>query len=164
MTIDIQNTDILLKDSLYCAIGLAAAILDRFPDFSFGYFLENTLMQEVQVERTGYNILRRRIAIVLGLWLPIREGLNRRLVYQIFQHLLDRDNPLNDLVVRITAGKQLKHVIDPFEFTTESFILYVPVILDRVMALVLEVEQVDTKRQLLNTVEVIVTKMEQEVR
>ena len=121
-------------------------------------------MQEVQIGRPGYNILRRRIAILLGHWLLIREGLNRALVYQIFQHLLSNEDQYNDQAVRIAAGKQLKHVIDPFEFTPEPFIPYAPTIFDRLMALIVEVEQIETKRELLNTINVIVLKMEQQVR
>ena len=158
-----QNTDVLLKDSIYAAIGLAAPVLERNLDFDFGYFLNNTLVEEVQTSRSGYNILRRRAAIVLGQWLPVKEGLNRPLVYQIFQHLLDKGDHLNDQVVRVTAGRQLRNVVDPFEFAAEPFMPYVPNILGSLMALVEEVELPDTKLALLNTISVIVTKMEQYV-
>ena len=99
----------------------------------------------------------------MGHWLPIREGLNRPLVYQIFQHLLSKEDPSNDLAVRIAAGKQFKHVIDPFEFTAEPFKPYASAIFDKVMALIVEVEQIESKRELLNTINIIVLKMEQQV-
>ena len=158
-----ENTDVLLKDSIYAAIGLAAPVLERNLDFDFGCFLNNTLVQEVQISQSGYNILRRRAAIVLGQWLPVKEGLDRPLVYQIFQHLLDKGNPLNDQVVRVTAGRQLKNVVDPFEFTAEPFMPYVQNILGSLMALIEEVELPDTKLALLNTISVIVIKMERHV-
>ena len=158
-----QNSDVLLKDSIYAAIGLAAPVLERNPDFDFGHFLNNTLAQEVQISRSGYNILRRRAAVVLGQWLPVKEGLNRPLVYQIFQHLLNKDDQLNDQVVRITAGRQLSNVVDPFEFVAEPFMPYVTHILGRLISLIEEVELPDTKLALLNTISVIVTKMEQHV-
>ena len=100
---------------------------------------------------------------MLGHWLPIREGLNRSLIYQIFQHLLSSEDQYNDQAVRIAAGKQLKHIIDPFEFTPEPFIPYAATIFDRLMALIVEAEQTETKRELLNSVNVIVLKMEQQV-
>lgn len=153
----------MLKDSIYTAIGTAAPVLDRYPELDFGHFLENTLVQEVQVSQPGYSVLRRRAAIMLGQWLPIREGLNRPLAYQIFRHLLDRNDPLNDEVVRVTAGRQLKNVIDPFEFTAEAFLPYAPDIIDRTMGLVYEVDLPETKMALLNTINVIITKMEQQV-
>ena len=158
-----ENPDVLLKDSIYAAIGIAAPVLERNLDFDFGYFLNNTLVQEVQISQSGYNILRRRAAIVLGQWLPVKEGLDRPLVYQIFQHLLDKGNQLNDQVVRVTAGRQLKNVVDPFEFAAEPFMPYVQNILGSVMALIEEVELADTKLALLNTISVIVIKMEQHV-
>ena len=161
---DVQNTEVLLKDSIYCAIGLAAPVLDHYPELDFGRFLEKTLAQEVQMTRPGYNILRRRAAIVLGQWLPIREGLNRPLVYQIFQHLLEGSDQSNDPLVRITAGRQLKNIIDPFEFTAEAFMPYAPNILGRLMALIKEVCLIDTKMALLNTVSAIVLRLEQSVR
>lgn len=129
----------------------------------FATFLNSTLIPEIQVQQPGYNILRRRIAILLGQWLTIKEGLDRPLVYQIFQYLLDKDDKLNDQVVRVTAGRQLKNVIDPFEFTAEAFMPYAPGILARIMAMIEEVELSETKMALLNTVSVVVIKMEHHV-
>lgn len=157
-----QTSDTLLKDSIYGAIGLSAPVLEQTLDFN--KFLTSTLGPEVQIQGPQYNILRRRAAIMLGQWLPVKEGLNRPLVYQIFQHLLDTNDPSNDQVVRVTAGRQLKNVIDPFEFTVEPFEPYASTILDRLMALIQEVELGDTKMALLNTIDVIVTKMENNVR
>lgn len=93
----------------------------------------------------------------------VKEGLNRPLVYQIFQHLLDKTDSLNDQVVRVTAGRQLKNVIDPFEFLAEPFMPYTPVILGRLMQLIDEVELSETKLALLNTISIIVAKMDHHV-
>ncbi|MCJ1418138.1 hypothetical protein MMC32_004483 [Xylographa parallela] len=156
-----QNSDILLKDSIYAAIGLAAPVLES--ELDFGKFLETTLIPEIQIQGPGYNILRRRIAIVLGQWLAVKDGINRPLVYQIFQYLLDRDDSSNDLVVRVTAGRQLKNIIDPYEFTAEPFMPFAPTFLGRLMALIEEVELSETKMALLNTVNVIVSRMEHHI-
>ena len=156
-----QNTDILLKDSIYGAIGIAAPVLENFLDFDA--FLTSTLAPEAQRQGPGYRILRRRIAIVLGQWLPVKEGLNRPLVYQIFQHLLDDTDGLNDQVVRVTTGKQLANIIDPFEFTAEPFTPFALNILGRLMKLIGEVELTETKIALLTTISIIVTKMEHHV-
>ncbi|KAL8818079.1 MAG: hypothetical protein Q9223_003209 [Gallowayella weberi] len=153
-----KSRDILLKDSVYGAIGLAAAVLEDRIDF--GIFLRKTLAQEVQIDQPGYNILRRRIAVVLGQWLPVKEGLDRPLVYQIFQHMLDKSSPRNDLIVRITAGRQLKNVIIPFEFKFEEFKPYATTILYRLLALIEEVELSETKLALLNTLTVLIQSVE----
>jgi hypothetical protein len=151
-----------LKDSLYSAIGLAAACLEKHLDF--GNFLQSTLVPEVQIQDPGYNVLRRRIAIVLGQWVPVKSSeLNRDSIYQIFQHLLNKQDPSNDLVVRITAGRQFKQILDCFEFSPEGFRPYAPSIFENLMALVQEVELSETKMGLLDTVRMAVTRMEDNV-
>lgn len=120
-------------------------------------------MPEIQIHQPGYNILRRRIAILLGQWLPVKEDLNRTLVYQIFQFLLDKNDKLNDVVVRVTAGRQLKNIIDPFGFMPEEFLSFVQPLLSGMMSLIQEVELSETKMALLNTISVIVVRMQQHV-
>ena len=159
--LDTDNQDLLLKDSIYSAIGLAAPVLQSHLDFAA--FLSTTLFEEVLSQDPGNNILRRRIAIVLGQWLPVKEGLDRPLVYRIFRFLLGDDDPLNDLVVRVTAGRQLASVVDPFEFTAEPFKPYASDILEKLMKLVQQVDLSETKITLLTTVSIIVTKMESQV-
>ena len=66
----VDNTNVLLKDSLYSAIGIAAACLDDVLDFNT--FLRSTLVPEVQMTHPGYNLLRRRSAMVLAQWVPIK--------------------------------------------------------------------------------------------
>ncbi|KAL1963724.1 hypothetical protein VTN77DRAFT_7928 [Rasamsonia byssochlamydoides] len=157
-----QNRDVLLKDSLYSAIGLAAASLEKQLDFRA--FIESTLVPEVQIQDQGYNVLRRRIAILLGQWIPVKpEELNRTSVYQIFQHLLNKQDPLNDLVVRITAGRQLRNILEPFEFSPKLFLPYATPILENLMTLIQEVELSETRMGLLETVRVAVVKMEDHI-
>ena len=115
-----SNTEIFLKDSLYSAIGIAAACLEDKLDFNA--FLLQTLVTEVQIKRPQYNILRRRIAIVLAQWVPVKpESLDRQAIYRIFTHLLSKNDELNDMVVRVTAGRQLRLVLEPFEFRQSEF-------------------------------------------
>lgn len=157
-----DKKDILLKDSLYSAVGLAAASLEQHLDFNA--FLESTLVPEVQIQEQGYNVLRRRIAIVLGQWFPVKlEQLNKNAIYQIFQYLLSKQDALNDLVVRITAGRQLRNVLDPYEFSPTEFMPYAPSILQDLMNLIQEVELSESKMALLDTVCAIVIKMEHHV-
>ncbi|KAL3478750.1 armadillo-type protein [Aspergillus californicus] len=157
-----DNRDVLLKDALYSAIGLAAACLEKHLDFSS--FLQNTLVPEVQIQEPGYNVLRRRIAVLIGQWVPIKiNESDWTAVYQIFQHLLNSQDQLNDLVVRITAGRQFKQVLDCFEFTPDGFKPYAPSVFQNLMSLVQEVELSETKMGLLDTVRMAVTRMEDNV-
>ncbi|KAJ6144398.1 hypothetical protein N7470_008293 [Penicillium chermesinum] len=157
-----DNRNVILKDSLYSAIGLAAASLEQRLDFNA--FLQNTMVAEVQVQDPEYRLLRRRIAMVLGQWVPVQpDRLNTDAIYQIFQHLLNKDDPLNDLVVRITAGRQLCNVINPYEFSPAAFMPYAPSILGNLMSLVQETDISETKMGLLETVRVVVVKMEHNI-
>ncbi|EED16670.1 importin 11, putative [Talaromyces stipitatus ATCC 10500] len=157
-----QNQDILMKDSLYSAIGLAAASLEQQLDFNA--FIESALVPEVQINEQGYKVLRRRAAIVIGQWMPIQpEKMNRQYVYQIFQHLFNKADPVNDLPVRITAGRQLKNVLDPYEFSPQEFLPYATPILQNLLTLIQEVELSETKMALLETVRTAVVKMEDHI-
>lgn len=158
----IENKNVMLKESLYSAIGLAAASLEQHLDINA--FLQNTMIPEVQIQEQEYRLLRRRIALVLGQWVPIKFAhMKMDSVYQIFQHLLNKDDPLNDLVVRITAGRQLCNVLDTFDFNIETFLPFSQPILASLMALLQEVESAETKMALLESVRVIVVKLEQHV-
>ena len=122
------------------------------------------MVPEVQIQDQAYKLLRRRVSLVLGQWSPIKYGeMNTDALFQIFQHLLNREDPLNDLVVRITAGRQLRNVLEPYEFASAHFMPYAQSTLGNLMALVQEVELSETKMGLLETVRVVVVKMEHHV-
>jgi len=109
----------------------------------------------------NYNLLRRRTAILLGQWVPIKpETLDRVAVYQIFTHLLTSDEQLNDQVVQVTAGRQLRMVLNPFEFNYNDFQPYATPLLSSLMTLIAKTELSETKMALLETVRVAVTKLE----
>ncbi|KAK2795615.1 hypothetical protein FQN50_009701 [Emmonsiellopsis sp. PD_5] len=157
-----QNQEVLLKDALYSAVGLGSAVLEKHLDFNA--FLTSTLIPEVQLQQPGYNLLRRRIAILLGQWAPIKyDELDMSSIFQIFQHLLNKNDPTNDQVVRVTAARQLKNVLNPFEFTVEPFLPHATPILQSLMDLIGEVTLSETKMALLQTVRVAVVKMEDHI-
>ncbi len=151
----LQNEDILFKDSVYTAIGLAAPVLHEHLDFDA--FIRDVLIHEVTKEKVGFNILRRRAAILLGQWISVKISETQRpAVYQIFDHLLNKDDPLNDQVVRVTAGRQLKNICESWEFSPEQFVPFVPTTIQRLTDLIGEVESVETKMALLNTLSVLI--------
>ena len=65
--------------------------------------------------------------------------------------------------MRVTAARRFKDVADEWEFNTDNFLPYAPTILDRMMALVQEVELPETKMALLNTISSIVERLEHNV-
>ena len=150
---------VVSKDAIYTALGLSAPVVCQ--EFDFDSFLTSTLVNDVQQVGPGYKVLRRRIAILLGQWITIKVSeQNRPLVYQIFQHLLKAEDEVNDHVVRVTAARQLRVVVDDFAFSTESFLPFASEILGRTMILIQEVENIETKLAILETIRSIAVRME----
>lgn len=157
-----ENEDVLFKDAIYTAIGLAADILADHLDIDT--FVTNTLVAEVQKQKPGFNIVRRRVAILLAQWITVKmSDSTKPIVYQIYQHLMDKSDPLNDLVVRVTAGRKFHMITDEWEFKAQNFLPYAPAILEGLMGLVQEAEHTETKMALLNTISNIVVRMEHHV-
>lgn len=157
-----DNENILFKDSVYTAIGLAAPVLHEHLDFDA--FVRDVLVHDVQNQTPGFNIIRRRAAILLGQWISVKVSqATRPTVYEIFSHLLNKYDLRNDEVVRVTAGRQLKNICDDWEFKAEQFMPYAETILTRLMDLVRTAELSETKMALLNTISIIVERLERHV-
>jgi DNA-binding protein len=156
-------SSLLQKEAVYCAVGLAAAFLDTSLDFKS--LLLSHLVPEIQIQDPQCKILRRRIAILVGQWSTIEDSKGCRPIYfQVFQFLLNKEDPLNDQVVRVSAGRQLSRAVNAFECTAEDFLPYAENILTQLMILIEEVEHPETKMALLNTISVIVERLEHHVR
>jgi hypothetical protein len=157
-----EHSNVVTKDAVYTAMGLSAPVV--FQTFDFDAFLTSTLVNDVQQNGPGYKVLRRRVAILIGQWITIKiSEANRPLVYQIFQHLLKSEDETNDHVVRVTAARQFKAVVDDFSFQAEGFLPYAPDILGRMMTLIQEVENTETKMTILETIRVMAVRLEQHI-
>lgn len=157
-----ENENVLFKDSVYTAVGLAAPVVHEHLDFDA--FVRDVLAIEVQKQNPGFSIIRRRASILLGQWISVKVTQQTRpLVYEIFQHLLNNDDRLNDQVVRVTAGRQLKNICDDWEFTPAQFLPYASTTLQRLMQLIEEVELTETKMALLNTISVAVERLDHDI-
>ncbi|KAK2625530.1 hypothetical protein QTJ16_004842 [Diplocarpon rosae] len=156
------ESSVVTKDAVYTAMGLSASVV--YPSFDFDTFLTSTLVNDVQQNGPGYKVLRRRIAILLGQWITIKVSeANRPLVYQIFQHLLKAEDETNDHVVRITAARQFKSIVDDFSFDAKKFLPYAPDLLGRIMTLIQEVENTETKMAILDTIRMISVRLENHI-
>nr|POE99510.1 importin-11 [Quercus suber] len=156
----VDNEDVLFKDSVYTAIGLSAPVVHEQLDFDA--FIRDVLAVEVQKTKPGFNIIRRRAAILISQWISIKIT-ERQLVYQIFQHLLNGDDPVNDQVVRVTAARQFCKVADDWEFAVDQFLPFADATLTRILHLIEEVELTETKMALLNTISVVVERMDHHI-
>lgn len=158
----IAKDDILMRDAIYTAVGLAASVLHQ--NLNFDQFINKTLANEVQIAQPGYNIIRRRVAILIGQWVSVKISVETRpTLYKIMQHLLNREDPLNDLVVRLTAAHNLKRCVDEWDFRLEAFLPFVDDIFHKLMGLISESEQTETRMGLLDVIGMIVDRLEHRV-
>jgi hypothetical protein len=161
MTVTNSQVSVAQKESSYTSLGLAADRIFVYyqahkPSYDFNETIP-TLVSDLQNTEPGFRLIRRRIAILLGKWIHIQISKeNRQLVYQIFLHLLDKNNPLNDLVVRVTAGRHFKEIVADWEFESQPFLPFVPEMLTLLMELIAEVELPETKMALLETISELV--------
>lgn len=156
------DVDVITKDSVYTAMGLSAAVV--FEEFDFDNFLASTLVNDIHQTGDQYKILRRRIAILIGQWVTIRISVsNRPLVYQIFQYMLNSQDQTNDQVVRVTAARQFKHVVDDFSFASEDFIPFAESFLSRLLGLIQEVEHMEAKMAILETIRIIAVRTDTDI-
>ncbi|RPB22907.1 ARM repeat-containing protein [Terfezia boudieri ATCC MYA-4762] len=159
-----QHQDILFKDAVYTAIGLAAAVLQQDVNLDFDAFMTNTLVPEVQISQPWYNILRRRVAILIGQWVTVKISVGSRpTVYKIYQHLLEKSDPQNDLVVRLTAARSLKYAINDWDFNIEGFLPFADDMFEKLLGLMDEVETTETKMAILNVIGKMINRLDEKV-
>ncbi|KAI0178840.1 ARM repeat-containing protein [Hypoxylon sp. FL1284] len=157
-----EQEDIVAKEAVYTAMDLAAAVVHK--EFDFDSLLKTTIAGDAQYTGQLCQVLRRRIAILLSHWVPVKiANDNRPLVYEIFQHFLDPDNSCNDIVVRITAARHFKAITDDLGFDGEQFSPYAEAVLTRLLGLLGEVDVDETKLAILETIRSLIQRMGQPV-
>ena len=156
------DSSLISRDSVYTAMGLSAgAFYDRF---DFDAFLVSTLVNDVSQTGPASKILRRRVAILIAQWITIRvSDSNKPLVYQIYSHLLNTEDQNNDHVVRVTAAREFRIVVEEFGFQEKAFLPFASDILNRIMVLVQEAETTETKLAILETIRAIATRLDQHI-
>ncbi|KAK5992646.1 Importin-11-like protein [Cladobotryum mycophilum] len=156
------QADIATKEAVYTAMGLAAAHLHL--RFDFDGVLASTIAHDAQQRGGLYKVLRRRISILISQWAPVRlEDASRPLVYQIFRHFLDPSDETNDVVVRISAARQLQWIADELGFSVDAFLPYTSDVLTALIELIQNVESDETKLAILESIRILVTRMEEQV-
>ncbi|KAJ8129621.1 hypothetical protein O1611_g4010 [Lasiodiplodia mahajangana] len=153
---------ITAKDAVYTTMGLAAALVER--NFDFDSVLKSVIATDAVQTAPMCQILRRRIAILLSQWVPVKiSGETRPLVYEIFRHFLNSNDPHNDIVVRITAARQFKAVVDEFGFDETGFAPQASDVLRELINLVQAVEIDETKLAIIETLRSLISRMDSSV-
>ncbi|OTA64124.1 ARM repeat-containing protein [Hypoxylon sp. EC38] len=161
-TVQNPEADIVSKEAVYTAMGLAAPLISE--QFDFESVLKTTIVADVQ--RTGplCQVLRRRIAILLSEWIPVYASKETRpLVYEIFRHFLNTNDPTNDIVVRITTARLFKVIFDEFGFDGEMFTPFAHDVLTQLINLLREVEADEAKLAILDSTRMLIQRMETRV-
>ncbi|KAI1849053.1 hypothetical protein JX266_005014 [Neoarthrinium moseri] len=153
------QADIMTKESVYTALGLAAPHLEK--QFDFDDFLRSTLINDAQQQGPLCKVLRRRISILTSQWVPIGVSKDSRvLIYEIYRHFLNPNDQNNDIVVRITAGRQFRLVAEDFQFEGQVFSPYAEGVLTELIKLLHQTDIDETKLAILDTTKAIIERME----
>lgn len=158
-TVQDPQASITVKEAVYTAMGLAAALVES--TFDFDNLLKSVISNDAALTIPMCQILRRRIAILLSQWVPVKISKETRpLVYEIFRHFLNSNDPHNDIVVRITAARQFKAVVDEFGFDEVVFTPHAPAVLKELINLVDAIEIDETKLAVIETLRVLISRMD----
>ncbi|RYO87619.1 hypothetical protein DL762_004163 [Monosporascus cannonballus] len=161
-TVRDPRADIGAKEAVYTAMGLAAPLVHE--EFDFDDVLKSTIVGDAQLTVPYCQVIRRRIGILLSQWTPVRATKESRpLIYEIYRRFLDPNDSNNDIVVRITAGRQLKAVVDEFGFDGEMFLPFASDVLTELVRLLQGVVVEETKLAILETTRSLIERMETHV-
>ncbi|CAN9513092.1 unnamed protein product [Ophioblennius macclurei] len=150
---------LLMKDAVYNAVGLAA--YELFDNVDFDQWFKNQLLGELQVSHHRYKLIRRRVIWLIGQWISVKFKSDLRpLLYEVILSLMQ--DP--DLVVRIETATTLKLTVDDFEFRTEQFLPYLESIFGLLFQLLQQVTECDTKMQVLHVISCVIERVNIQIR
>ncbi|KAG0042504.1 hypothetical protein BGZ83_000388 [Gryganskiella cystojenkinii] len=152
-------SDLFLKDSIYCAIGLGSH--DLYGAIDFDGWLNGQLTHEVQNPDSSYRIIRRRIAWMIGKWVNVNISKDARpIVYTIMLHLL---RPDEHLAVRLAAAQNLRLSIDDWDFEPATFAPFLERSVVGLKQIMSNVEEPDSRMRILNCMSIIVERMDEHI-
>ncbi|KAK6313472.1 hypothetical protein J4Q44_G00168190 [Coregonus suidteri] len=168
-----DSVQLLMKDAVYNAVGLAA--YELFDNIDFDQWFNNQLLGELQVSHhrykligspppsvvQRYKLIRRRVIWLIGQWISVKFKSDLRpLLYEVVLNLMQ--DP--DLVVRIETATTLKLTVDDFEFRTEQFLPYLESIFSLLFQLLQQVTECDTKMQVLHVISCVIERVNIQIR
>ncbi|XP_055902462.1 importin-11 [Eupeodes corollae] len=152
--------DILLKDAIYYAAGLAS--FNLFDEIDFDMWFTNQLLAEIKIDSDNFRILRRRAIWLTAQWAAVKFSRDLRTVaYEACLHLL---RPAEDMSIRLESSKTLAALINSFEFEPDPFNPYLEQTFSALFVLLTESKECDTKMNVLSIINGIVEKMSDHVQ
>lgn len=141
---------LLLKDAAY---GAAAYVYYELSNYlSFRDWFNGALSHELTNDHPNMRIIHRKVALILGQWVSEIKDDTRRPVYCAAIRLLQD----KDLAVRLAACRTMCLLIEDSNFSEKDFGDLLPVCWDLCFNLVDEVQEFDSKVQVLNLISVLI--------
>lgn len=141
---------LLLKDAAY---GAAAYVYYELSNYlSFKDWFNGALSLELSNDHPNMRIIHRKVALILGQWVSeIKDDIKRPVYCGLIRLLQDRD-----LSVRLAACRSLCSHIEDANFSEKDFGNLLPVCWDSCFKLIEEVQEFDSKVQVLNLISVLI--------
>ncbi|KAG8374436.1 hypothetical protein BUALT_Bualt11G0131600 [Buddleja alternifolia] len=144
------SAPLLLKDAAY---GAAAYVYYELSNYlSFKDWFDGALSLELTNDHPNTRIIHRKVALILGQWVSEIKDDTRRPVYCALVKLLQE----KDLCVRLAAARSLYFHIEDANFSEQDFSDLLPICWDSCFKLVEEVQEFDSKVQVLNTISCLI--------
>ncbi|OIW01168.1 hypothetical protein TanjilG_10329 [Lupinus angustifolius] len=141
---------LLLKDAAYGAASYVYYELSNY--LSFKDWFNGALSHELSNEHPNLRIIHRKVAVILGQWVSEIKDDTKRPVYCALIRLLQD----KDLSVRLAACRSLCLHIEDANFSEREFIDLLPICWDSCFTLVEEVQEFDSKVQVLNLISILI--------
>ncbi|CAK6950596.1 importin-11 isoform X1 [Scomber scombrus] len=152
-----DHVQLLMKDAVYNAVGLAA--YELFDNVDFDQWFKNQLLGELQVSHHRYKLIRRRVIWLIGQWISVKFKSDLRpLLYEVILSLMQ--DP--DLVFYFILNSAPP--VDDFEFRTEQFLPYLESIFGLLFQLLQQVTECDTKMQVLHVISCVIERVNIQIR
>ncbi|KAL0375363.1 UNVERIFIED_CONTAM: hypothetical protein Sradi_3452000 [Sesamum radiatum] len=147
------SSQLLLKDAAY---GAAAYVYYELSNYlSFKDWFNGALSIELTNDHPNMRIIHRKVALILGQWVSEIKDDTRRPVYCALIKLLQE----KDLCVRLAASRSLFFHIEDANFSEYDFSDLLPICWDSCFKLVEEVQEFDSKVQVLNTISSLIARI-----
>ncbi|KAJ4704392.1 importin-11-like [Melia azedarach] len=141
---------LLLKDAAYAAAAYVYYELSNY--LSFKDWFNGALSLELSNDHPNMYIIHRKVAIILGQWVSeIKDDTKRAVYCALIKLLMEKD-----LSVRLAACRSLCLHIEDANFSEQDFTDLLPVCWDSCFKLVEEVQEFDSKVQVLNLISVLI--------
>ncbi|KAJ4842191.1 hypothetical protein Tsubulata_031465 [Turnera subulata] len=150
MSVSEITPGLLLKDAAYGASAYVYYELSNY--LSFQDWFNGALSLELSNDHPNMRIIHRKVALILGQWVSeIKDDIKRPVYCGLIRLLQDKD-----LSVRLAACRSLCLHIEDANFLEGEFSDLLPTCWDSCFKLVEEVQEFDSKVQVLNLISVLI--------